>query len=182
MAISAFQSTHPRGVRPALVVKALPSFHVSIHAPARGATYLPTPGYIIIRSFNPRTREGCDSGLVTGFDRRRVRFNPRTREGCDEPLDSVDYSFHKFQSTHPRGVRRAARFRGLLVSQVSIHAPARGATINGLLVDSILRSFNPRTREGCDYAELIQVSQAHGFNPRTREGCDKEPQRIHGIG
>ena len=55
-----FQSTHPRGVRPAR------SFH------------LPTKA---IR-FNPRTRVGCDV-FKTVHLTREVRFNPRTRVGCD---------------------------------------------------------------------------------------------------
>ena len=35
-------------------------------------------------------------------------------------------------------------------SQISIHAPAKGATLlpNGL--SDVLLDFNPRTREGCD--------------------------------
>ena len=34
-------------------------------------------------------------------------------------------------------------------------------------------NFNPRTREGCDYAPLCfsTTAMVH-FNPRTREGCD----------
>jgi len=33
---------------------------------------------------------------------------------------------------------------------VSIHAPARGATVMGLTEIYTVISFNPRTREGCD--------------------------------
>ena len=33
-------------------------------------------------------------------------------------------------------------------------------------------SFNPRTREGCDYVASFGEDATVGFNPRTREGCD----------
>ena len=79
-----FQSTHPRGVRPTadfIPIKAFDFnprtregcdpyrkhqhtiFRISIHAPARGATFIEV-----------KTAKG------------RVHFNPRTREGCDCPL------------------------------------------------------------------------------------------------
>ena len=59
-----FQFTHPGGVR--LCTSILPSdqLAVSIHAPGRGATPLPTHYPDSINSFNSRTREGCDSHFV----------------------------------------------------------------------------------------------------------------------
>ena len=98
-----FQSTHPRRVRPltTLTVLLTPYFnprtregcddfdgnvrvrkHISIHAPAKGAT-----------------------GRSLGSAQSSCDFNPRTREGCDDievPNLPVDV---KFQSTHPRRVR-----------------------------------------------------------------------------
>ena len=56
----------------------------------------------------------------------------------------------EFQSTHPRGVRPASI------------ASTRSAG-----------SFNPRTREGCDFATGDEIRGEFGFNPRTREGCDR---------
>ena len=32
--------------------------------------------------------------------------------------------------------------------------------------------FNPRTREGCDFADPLLSPRYNDFNPRTREGCD----------
>ena len=57
-----------------------------------------------------------------------------------------------FQSTHPRGVRRSNQ--------------------NYIRVE--LQSFNPRTREGCDFAVVRWTFYLTSFNPRTREGCDLE--------
>ena len=66
------------------------------------------------------------------------------------PMDKAVAVNNRFQSTHPRGVRRSA---------VSIRFYA-------------LRSFNPRTRVGCDEGDKSAVDFFCGFNPRTRVGCD----------
>ncbi len=76
--------------------------------------------------FNPRTREGCDELFAYGAT-SATDFNPRTREGCDV-FGSRSTSF----------------------SIISIHAPARGATIAYPLAICGNPYFNPRTREGCD--------------------------------
>ena len=126
--VEEFQSTHPRRVRPIFPLFCRKTQTVSIHAPAKGATSVrlahATYGY----SFNPRTREGCDSlrsssskALVVvsihapakgatrkseSLRRRQGSFNPRTREGCD----IVEWPCSK-------------------KLWVSIHAPAKGATL-----------------------------------------------------
>ena len=104
--------------------KILPN--VSIHAPTKGATHAPyCSGHIIrfqsthpqrvrhnllsrfmaLRSFNPRTHKGCDR-IQRGCTRRQQCFNPRTHKGCD----SITGVFAK-------------------QSEVSIHAPTKGATL-----------------------------------------------------
>ena len=55
-----FQFTHPRGVRHQQNVRNLTTTKVSIHAPARGATFLRYLTYGRAGCFNSRTREGCD--------------------------------------------------------------------------------------------------------------------------
>ena len=146
-----------------------------------------------IANFNPRTREGCDQLACLALT-ARVYFNPRTREGCD--YATVHYSLYveKFQSTHPRRVRRYKKTVGEDIPTISIHAPAKGATCSGQSVyfflflfqsthprrvrqnltppDVIIKYFNPRTREGCDSTNLSNLTQHLYFNPRTREGCD----------
>ena len=144
-----FQSTHPRRVR-----------HSSSRPPREGG-----------RSFNPRTREGCD--ICVTFKRKaflvvsihapakgatplsnccrycQTCFNPRTREGCDMHIISYNCMDLVFQSTHPRRVRLV------------------------IVVTNLSRlSFNPRTREGCDHLQLLYQQRTLSFNPRTREGCD----------
>ena len=105
---------------------------VSIHAPAWGAT-LPRPRRSSnFSSFNPRTRVGCDQ-VCSLFGPGFHRFNPRTRVGCDPTEDDREHT-----------------------TNVSIHAPAWGATP---LADRY-------------------VGAQSGFNPRTRVGCDALPVRI----
>ena len=146
-----FQSTHPRGVRLHCSEPSCRFQVVSIHAPAWGATRgLPACG-------DPH---GC--------------FNPRTRVGCDIAFIMGLALINKFQSTHPRGVRRpkpgcgkttvmcfnprtrvgcdtCEDFTGCWVVCVSIHAPAWGATSCTSSKRSVRASFNPRTRVGCDF-------------------------------
>ena len=102
------------------------NIHVSIHAPAWGATISNISSLSLLFGFNPRTRMGCDSVKLTKFISFSC-FNPRTRMGCDpihrSPRTWYNVSIHApawgatlmrpattisilFQSTHPHGVRR----------------------------------------------------------------------------
>ena len=143
-----FQSTHPRGVRPR----------------RWGAPWRPW-------SFNPRTRVGCDAAYDYGYYYFWVSIHApawgATRGYCaKDPAAQV--SIHapawgatiapaispaaesKFQSTHPRGVRRYQNRYDEYRGHVSIHAPAWGATLRSVPTISSRMSFNPRTRVGCD--------------------------------
>ena len=77
-----------------------------------------------------------------------------------------------FQSTHPHGVRLAAVYKAATAWDVSIHAPAWGATRRRLSVLLQRGSFNPRTRMGCDNmtwarypTEMFQSTHPHGVRP-----------------
>ena len=82
------------------------SFKISIHAPARGATARRTIMDWYYRDFNPRSREGSD------WLRLALMINKRG-----------------FQSTLPRGERHLERMEQNGIFFISIHAPARGATV-----------------------------------------------------
>jgi len=60
------------------------------------------------------------------------------------------WSFPRFQSTHPHGVRRLFLLLLDSVQDISIHAPARGATAPRFTIAAPSNNFNPRTRTGCD--------------------------------
>ena len=104
--------------------------------------------------------------------RRRDYFNPRSREGSDVqhiiPLTLVD---------------------------ISIHAPAKGATDlpwsaprphsrfqstlprrerRAVATPGVWRTyFNPRSREGSDDFQFAYIVRPNDFNPRSREGSDR---------
>ena len=108
------------------------------------------------------------------------------------PLDdSVDW--FRFQSTLPRGERRTFIARGKLWQNISIHAPARGATAttyaNGwtVIFQSTLPRGERRMSDAPDTpAVVFQSTLPRGerpgyvytcnkvwhFNPRSREGSD----------
>ena len=82
--------------------------------------------YLPYFNFNPRSREGSDSNFG-GCSFEQEDFNPRSREGSDSVVVSV--------VTSP---------------VISIHAPAKGATIPLLVITIYFIYFNPRSREGSD--------------------------------
>ncbi len=101
-----FQSTHPRGVR---------------RGRPRGDH--PRGGH-----FNPRTRVGCDRPSSPARA-SAYYFNPRTRVGCDFSGQAARSAAFGFQSTHPRGVRPRLSYLSISALNISIHAPAWGATL-----------------------------------------------------
>ena len=121
-----FQSTHPCGVRRSAPATESMEATVSIHAPVWGATSLLNLIVIILMSFNPRTRVGCDHRLRV-LQVLTQGFNPRTRVGCDANWDigALQYivSIHApvwGATSENKEVRQ--------LFKVSIHAPVWGAT------------------------------------------------------
>ncbi len=120
---------------------------------------------------------GCDQ------NRRRKRnsrccFNPRTRVGCDYPQTDQDFFFSPFQSTHPRGVRHVEPFDVLAVDDVSIHAPAWGATVDALSGILQLDVSIHAPAWGATPRYFVVVDDKRSFNPRTRVGCDRAIDEI----
>ena len=99
--LSRFQFTHPRGVRRCkhagrrkdrsgfnsrtregcdhTVKSKSGSNTVSIHAPARGATFISINNQARLACFNSRTREGCDAFYQSRGHRRRVSIHAPAR-------------------------------------------------------------------------------------------------------
>ena len=61
----------------------------------------------------------------------------------------------------------------LIGYDVSIHAPAGGATIYSTCIVGLIGGFNPRARGGRDTMQLPQQSRHLSFNPRARGGRDR---------
>ena len=122
---------------------------VSIHAPAWGATSKVVPAAARSGGFNPRARVGRDQRVlrtklgVVVFQSTR----PRGARRCAVPESLGSF---RFQSTRPRGARRQTVGIVEMGSDVSIHAPAWGATNAWQTGAHIPRSFNPRARVGRD--------------------------------
>ncbi len=134
-------------------------FHISTHAPAKGATqqlavrrplagFQPTlprrerPGRTVLRQayshFNPRSREGSDISWSPTC-RALVYFNPRSREGSDMVQ-----------------VLPAAYFA------ISTHAPAKGAT-------------------GAVQSNIHQEQFQPTLPRRERQDLRREQHRLHSI-
>ena len=84
-----------------------------------------------------------------------TNFNPRSREGSDnDTCFRVSIKF-QFQSTLPRGERRCAICIKKNKRFISIHAPARGATMFSAPMISFLKiSIHAPARGATDHARL----------------------------
>mgnify|MGYP000979309814 CR=1 FL=1 len=131
---------------------------VSIHAPARGATVVEFSGVFVFVGFNSRSREGSDSQRIKTLsditvsihapargatppqllqNMQQLRFNSRSREGSDASGSFSSFVGIVFQFTLPRGERLLSSSYALCQGDVSIHAPARGATLNEALLYTV---------------------------------------------
>ena len=103
-----------------------------------------------MHDFNPRSREGSDSETREERVRRKIFQSTLPRGERHLQIVKADVLVFKFQSTLPRGERHAPRHFGVgssefqstlprgerpdhikrrrQTNQISIHAPARGAT------------------------------------------------------
>ena len=100
---------------------------ISIHAPARGATYIADYYEGINPNFNPRSREGSDPFSFSRFF-GMLLFQSTLPRGERLSRCSSFLLFFPFQSTLPRGERLLILDRFPTRIPISIHAPARGAT------------------------------------------------------
>ena len=143
---------------------------ISIHAPAKGATADGCEKVCGV-DFNPRSREGSDA------QRHWCRvnhsyFNPRSREGSDL-FESRFFLVSPNISIHAPA-KGATVPREILLDrlQISIHAPAKGATgcrVNHHLAVILFQSTLPRRERPVGWEIACNCDD---FNPRSREGSD----------
>ena len=149
-----FQSTPPRGGRPALVVCAP-----------------------VASCFNPRPRAGGDANLrirAVGHVSIHAPARGATHEHC-----ARSRGHEMFQSTPPRGGRPMQGRQWKPVS-VSIHAPARGATQKVAGPGPSQRvSIHAPARGATD--GLRPIAEVKGFNPRPRAGGDAPRERVRPV-
>jgi len=175
---TAFQSTHPRGVRQSLTTRHTTPRFVSIHAPARGATAPPPRlAYRYDVSIHAPAR-----GATCSISRRFLIYSV----SIHAPARGATGVSYVYTDKHI----------------VSIHAPARGATMisSSLTCRLLFQSTHPRgvrrhsMRPDAQYNWSFQSTHPRGvrlaqydysqhicrFNPRTREGCDvRTPSAIN---
>ena len=146
---------------------------VSIHAPGRGATG--RAHYVSAKEGVSIHAPGRGATLRSIYARLHSRsFNSRTREGCDARVLSSEVSNAEFQFTHPGGVRLWLRAFVILATMFQFTHPGgvrRARSNNG----NAEEGFNSRTREGCDFqgfsiSGLLSVS-IHAPGRGATERC-----------
>ena len=109
---------------------------------------------------------------VPPWGRTLCSFNPRSRGGSDLISVSLCRFFVKFQSTLPRGERPTAAKDIVEPTDVSIHAPAGGATVCRLKTFTSEPKFQSTLPRGERQVSSIMGISSDGFNPRSRGGSD----------
>ena len=140
-------------------------------------------------------RERRSAGLAPAFS--SMHFNPRSREGSDVAGRPIAAS-EPFQSTLPRRERRDIPTPKVTPRhEISIHAPAKGATPLASEVKQQLSisihapakgaTDNNRPRNACGFISIhapakgatsvrqTSARPSRNFNPRSREGSDLQP-------
>ena len=148
--------------------------HVSIHAPARGATDFGGLAFDQIGvSIHAPARGATRPTARQAPDRRG--FNSRAREGRD-PCLRFPRRNCRFQFTRPRGARPANAGRSRTRKTVSIHAPARGATTpiragrraEEVSIHAPARGATSRAASGCGASTTFQFTRPRGARHRAR--------------
>ena len=122
-----FQSTLPRGERLLVCVSNCFLLCISIHAPARGATFaIPTRPFSSFY-FNPRSREGSDIGPFKVIRFNGISIHAPARGATEEALRSLELK-NDFNPRSREGSDRLFSSSGIRNSD-----------------------FNPRSREGSDH-------------------------------
>ena len=151
---------------------------VSIHAPARGATLF-LVGYAAnqkrFRSTPPRGGRPFDS---SGLPSRLLFRSTPPRGGRPAIFDRVPRG-GLFRSTPPRGGRQRRLVASYALRSVSIHAPARGATMAAMDLRKRLRFRSTPPRGGRLAAFKLSHNFLGSFDPRPREGGDGDHGALH---
>ncbi len=195
-----FQSTPPRGGRPRVRSVGKRAIHVSIHAPAWGATWLDPRCWPRSMRFNPRPRVGGDRRGVE-FILLDVLFQSTPPRGGRPPQATTCFAWTKCFNPRPRVGGDNISLRFGLCNQVSIHAPAWGATstLRTWPGRSAFQSTPPRGGRlghagSRAYRRSVSIhapawgatalverfsAARHCFNPRPRVGGDGSGAVLH---
>ena len=107
------------------------------------------------RNFNPRSREGSDDIGENIVDMFEISIHAPAKGATLIQLvlyRVVDISIH----APAKGATRFDKLREN-AEKISIHAPAKGATEPQSYLNDFLNHFNPRSREGSDRQEFVDL-------------------------
>ena len=131
---------------------------ISIHAPTRGATYNGAKYFIHCADFNPRSHEGSDKARSCKNKRKcKISIHAPTRGATDINLS------------------------GIVATEISIHAPTRGATSCADKHSACSFYFNPRSHEGSDSEDRINIYQVNISIHAPTRGATPVSTPIPGI-
>ena len=115
-----------KGATPGFLIP-LAVIQISIHAPAKGATRSSAILISFFTDFNPRSREGSDV-VVSNWLSYQKDFNPRSREGSDQHcIHLIPYLINISIHAPAKGAT-IVKVEFVHDHTISIHAPAKGAT------------------------------------------------------
>ena len=131
---------------------------ISIHAPTRGAT----------KQYRAKTNVNAKFQSTLPRGERQISTYPVLWR-------------QKFQSTLPRGERLPVQINILPALFISIHAPTRGATIVYIVNCDGYIDFNPRSHEGSDSEDRINIYQVNISIHAPTRGATPVSTPIPGI-
>ena len=150
---------------------ARPYTRVSIHAPARGATGVSDADLAEAAAFQFTRPQGARQSSSHAESLHNC-FNSRARKGRDQRGALVTMPEGWFQFTRPQGARRGRSLqREDHRGPVSIHAPARGATPSAETV-AFVRTFQFTRPQGARHLSVLLYQRRSCFNSRARKGRD----------
>ena len=132
---------------------------ISIHAPAKGATFF----FLPILAHSSISIHAPAKGATAGRGRAGSRcsdFNPRSREGSDQIISSVKKAKNGFQSTLPRRERLVTGC-GIYTEEEFQSTLPRRERRKKMLLTSWETDFNPRSREGSDFVPYPNINDSN---------------------
>ena len=165
---------------------------ISIHAPRTGSDLED------VRAGHERGRISIHAPRTGSDAARNLRaspgpdFNPRSPHGERRPSSSLPRAAARFQSTLPARGATSMKWRGITMSNISIHAPRTGSDTAAECCSCRWRYFNPRSPHGERPARIASRGRYPDFNPRSphgerqlRSGCRRRrinfnPRSPHG--
>jgi len=172
-----FQSTRPRGARQRIDSIRSPESLFQSTRP-RGARRVPVNHRYGVKKFQSTRPRGARQPAA-GRSQTQCCFNPRARAGRDVKYRCAHHQYRVSIHAPARGATILAR-RRLRHPYVSIHAPARGAT-NQDWYYNILVVFQSTRPRGARLTRLAIYFRSTSFNPRARAGRDESAFKQLGL-